>query len=429
MKSRSLLALLGLIGIGLVASAGYYLWRQALNSAPISSMPSVSTTSSEPPFVKPPTPAFPEPEEPVASGGKPRLRWVGPGEGIWEDPQNWEDEGDKTHRLPGPNDDLLIPERVGARTVRILITDGAPKRVRSLVNRGILRGVVSEKNPTGSVVLEVEGELINYRRIESADVRGSEPSAVILKAQRLRNEYAIEAGRTESTGPSGGRVEIAVDVLENRDEISGGDAWGGQGGSVLITARLVHNMGTIRGGRGGQHAQSPPAPGGDVILTATEEINHYEGQIEGGRSFSSVGGSVRLEAPKIHHLGGVIRASDGVAQGGSVVLRATRVLLISGTKTSVTGYQIALSAPEVNIHGLESKGVQARATIESIKITACEKLNLSATKNKGIFDLPKEGVLSIYVPSESAIVLDRGISLESLSTVSPQILSGGGSCP
>lgn len=429
MRRQNFLISLGLIGIALLAGGGYYLWRQGLPAAPISSESLGPTTASEPPFVKSPTPAFPEAEEPVASGGKPRLRWVGPGEGIWEDPENWEDEGDKTQRLPSPEDDLFIPERIGARTTRVLITDSAPKRVRSLINRGVILGVVSAQNPTGSVVIETEKDLINYRRIESADTRGSEPSAVILKAQRLRNEYAIEAGRTESAGASGGRVEIEVEILENKDEISGGDAWGGQGGSVVIQARVVHNMGTIRGGRGGQHAQSPPAPGGDVILIATEEINHYDGRIEGGRSFSSVGGSVRLEAPKIHHLGGSIRASDGLADGGSVVLRATKSLLLSGTKTSITAYQISLSAPEVNIHGLESKGVQARAKSDSIKIIACERLNLSANKNKGIFDLPKESVLWISISSEHAIVLDRGISLESLSTVSPQILSLSGACP
>ncbi len=429
MRRHKFTILFGLIGIALLVSGGYYLWRQASSPAPLSSTPSTPAPSSEPPFVKSPAPAFPEEIEPMASGGKPRLRWIGPGEGAWEDPENWEDEGDRTQRVPGPEDDLFIPERIGARTTRVLITDGSPKRVRSLINRGNILGIVSEKNPTGSVVIETEKELVNYRRIESADTRGGEPSAVVLKAQRLRNEYTIEAGRNESQGQDGGRVEIEADIFENKDEISSGDAWGGQGGSVTIRARLLHNMGTIRGGRGGQHAQSPPVPGGDVILTATEEINQYEGRIEGGRSFSGTGGSVSLEAPRIHHLGGVIRASDGLTDGGSVLMRAIRSLLLSGTKTSVAGYKIALSAPEVNIHGLESKGLQAQAKGESIKIIACERLNLSTSKSKGIFDLSKEGVLSISVPSEQAVVLDRGISLEFLATVSPQILSLSGACP
>lgn len=425
MKRKSLWVLLG---VAMVAVGVYYLWQQQPPPPQTTSAP-LSPPQTEQPAAKPPTPTFPESAEPLASGGKPTLRWIGPGEGDWEDPNNWEDESDKSKRVPGPEDDVFIPQIIGTRTVRVLITDATPKRVRRLVNRGLIRGLVSEKNPAGSIYLEA-AEIVNHRRIESADARQeNEPSAVVIRAKRLRNEYVIEAGRSEVEGQVGGRVEIEVDILENKDEISAGDAWSSTGGSLTVKARIVQNMGKLRGGRGGQHAQSPPFAGGDILVMATEELNHYDGLIESGRSFAGAGGSVRLEASIIYHLGGWIRAGEGLKQEGTVTVVAAKILQMSGTKTSIRGHQIELRAPGIGINGLAVKSFQARAQADSIKITACQTLNLSSNKTKAIFEVPKEGAIYLSVPNERAIVLDKETKLDALGSVKPQIVPLSGPCP
>lgn len=372
-----------------------------------------------------PLPIFPEKPEPVASGGQPSIRWIANGEGAWEDPHNWAVEADGGHRLPGPEDDVIIPTRVANRNAIVQITDSTPKRVRTLVNHGIIMGVLSEKNPNGSIVLEVEGEFLNYGRIESSSTTEGEPSAIIIKASRFRNERTLDVGTSQGKDQPGGRIELEAANIENKGELYAGNAWNGPGGAVIVRASFIHNAGVIRGGRGGRNAKSPPRSAGDVMITASEALNQYNGQICGGKSFTGTGGSVRLSGREVNHMGGVIRGGDGVEEG-SVSIVAQKMLLITGSKSSINGYHLELSAPQISLNGLATKSIQAQSTesgVASIKITACERLNLSNNREKIILNVPQGGEILFNLPTPQAIILDRGMTLEALIYPAPTIAS------